>query len=148
MLNPPTDLWNLMSRVKMCTQLEDDVRQAKKAAGITFQGEGAFKKRKKSSVDYESWVRQRINMAFKEPIYKLLSQIRDKPYFKKPKPMGEDPKKFNKVEVFFPQRKMKQNKKMKVLLDQLVRDWHLKEFVDKEKTRVEKAEAKPNTIFD
>ena len=34
-------------------------------------------------------------MVFKEPIYKLLARIRDKPYFKKSEPMGGDPKKYN-----------------------------------------------------
>ena len=34
-LNPPTDLRNLMSRVKMFTRSEDDVRHAKKSTRIT-----------------------------------------------------------------------------------------------------------------
>ncbi|GFY88741.1 hypothetical protein Acr_06g0006810 [Actinidia rufa] len=46
-----------------------------------------------SSVDYEGWVRQGINMVFKEPIYKLFTRIREKLYFKKLTPMGGDPKK-------------------------------------------------------
>ena len=37
---------------------------------------------------------------------------------------------------------------LKIFLEELVRDRHLKEFVDKEKTRVEKVEAKPNPRFD
>ena len=44
MLNPPTDLWDLMSRVEMFAQLEDDVKKAKKATGITTKGEGPHKK--------------------------------------------------------------------------------------------------------
>ena len=43
-LNPPTDLWDLMSRVEMFTRLEDDVKQAEKAVGITTKGEGPHKK--------------------------------------------------------------------------------------------------------
>ena len=51
MLNPPTDLWDLMSRVKMFARLEDDIRQAEKDIGITSWGEGQFKKLKESSID-------------------------------------------------------------------------------------------------
>ena len=43
-------------------------------------------------VEYESRVRQGINVVFKEPIYKLLARIRDKLYFKNLKPMGVIPR--------------------------------------------------------
>ena len=74
-LNPPTDLQDFMSQVKIFARLEDDIRQAKKAMLVTSRGEGPFKKRKESSVDYESQVRQGINVIFKELIYKLLARI-------------------------------------------------------------------------
>ena len=57
MLNPPPNLWNLVSRVKIFTQLEDGVKQAKKATRTIVRGDDLFKKHKESSVDYESWVR-------------------------------------------------------------------------------------------
>ena len=94
-LNPLTYLQNLMSQVEMVVWLEDDAKQAEKAMGITTRGNGLHKKQKESSVDYQSWVRQGINVVFKEPIHKLLACIRDKPYFKKSKPMGEDPQRRN-----------------------------------------------------
>ena len=34
-------------------------------------------------------------MVFKEPIFKLVAKIQDKPYYTKPLPMGRDPKKTN-----------------------------------------------------
>ena len=43
---------------------------------------------------------------------------------------------------------MENYKALKEFLDQLVRDRHLKEFVDDEKTRVEKTKVKPNPKFD
>ena len=43
-LNPLNDLRDLMSQVKMFTRLEDDVKQAEKATGITTRGEGPYKK--------------------------------------------------------------------------------------------------------
>ena len=84
-----------MSRVEMFARLEDNVKQAKKATGTPNRGEGLFKKQKESFVEYEIQVRQEINVVFKEPIYKLLTQIRDKPYFRKPEHMGGDPKRRN-----------------------------------------------------
>ena len=64
-----------MSLVKMFAQLEEDVKQAEKVTGITTRGEGPYKKKKESSVDYQSRVRQRINVVFKESIHKLLARI-------------------------------------------------------------------------
>ena len=93
--NPPTDLWDLMSWVEMFARLEEDVKQAEKAMGMLARGEGPFKKQKENSVDHGNRARQGINMVFREPIHKLIARIRDKPYFKKPEPMGGDPKRRN-----------------------------------------------------
>ena len=91
-------------------------------------------------------------MVFKEPIYKLLARIRDKPYFRKPELMGGDPKKCNqhwKCSYHSEKgHKIENCRALKVFLDQLVRDGHLKEFVDEEKYRAEKAEVRPNLRFD
>ena len=73
-----------MSQVKMFSQLDDDVRQAERNTGITPREKGSSKGGNKSSVDHKSQARQGNNVVFKELIYKLLDQIRDKPYFKKP----------------------------------------------------------------
>ena len=53
-INLLIDLRDLMSWVEMFARLEDDVRQAKKATGVTSQGAWPFKKRKENSGDYES----------------------------------------------------------------------------------------------
>ena len=81
--------------VEMFTRLEDDIKQEKKVMGTSNRMESPFKKRKESSVDYESRVRKCINVVFKEPIYKLFDQIQDKTYFRKPEPMGGYPKRHN-----------------------------------------------------
>ncbi|XP_057489449.1 uncharacterized protein LOC130775334 [Actinidia eriantha] len=91
-LDPPISLRDLMSLVEMFAHLEDDVRQAKKTKGKVGRGETTAKRRKDGSSLYESRAKQGINVIFKEPIYKLLAKIRDKPYFKKPEPMGGQPK--------------------------------------------------------
>ncbi|GFY87855.1 hypothetical protein Acr_05g0014940 [Actinidia rufa] len=94
-LDPPTGLRDLMSRVEMFARLEDDVRESERTEGKLGRGEAAVKKRKDGSNLYETRVKQGINVVFKESIYKLLARIRDKPYFKKPEPMGGDPKRQN-----------------------------------------------------
>ncbi|XP_057481985.1 uncharacterized protein LOC130768895 [Actinidia eriantha] len=94
-LDPPTDLRDLMSQVEMFARLEDDVRQAERTEGKVSHSEVSVKKRKDGPSPYESRAKQEINVVFKEPIYKLLARIRDKPYFKKPEPMGGDPKRQN-----------------------------------------------------
>ena len=63
--------------------------------GSSSWGDGSFKKQREITIDYEGQVRQGINVVFKESIYKLLTWIPDKPYFKKPVPIGGDPKKCN-----------------------------------------------------
>ena len=70
---PPTDLRDLMSRVEILAQLENDVRQAEKAIRTTTQGEGTFKKFKENSIDYEKQARQEINVIFKD--IKVLDEV-------------------------------------------------------------------------
>ncbi|GFZ11574.1 hypothetical protein Acr_22g0009720 [Actinidia rufa] len=147
MLNPLMDLWDLMSWVEMFA-LEDNVRQAEKARGTTAQGEGSFKKRMESLVNYESRVRQGINVVFNEPIYKLLARILDEPYFRKPEPMGGDPRRCNqhwKCSYHDEQGHKTENcRALKFFHYQQVRDGHLKELLDEDKTQAEKAELNPN----
>ena len=52
MLNPSTELRDLMSWIEMFAHLEDDINQLEKAVGITTKGKGPHKKQKESSVDY------------------------------------------------------------------------------------------------
>ena len=76
----------------MFTRLEDYIKKVGKVIRTTTRGESLYKKHKENSVDYQSQVRQGINMVVKESIHNLLARIQDKPYFKNPKPMGGDPK--------------------------------------------------------
>ena len=79
----------------MFTWVKDNIQQAERATRMAPQGEAPFKKQKENAIDYEGQVRQGINVVVKEPNYKLLTQIWDKPYFKKPTPIGGNPKKRN-----------------------------------------------------
>ncbi|GFY92772.1 GPI-anchored adhesin-like protein, putative [Actinidia rufa] len=147
-LDPPTGLRDLMSRVEMFARLEDDVRESEKSEGKLGRGEAPVKKRKEGSSPYETRAKQGINVVFKEPIYKLLTRIRDKPYFNKSEPMGDDPKRQNQCWrcSYHSEKghKIENCRALKAFLEQLVHDGHLKEFVDNEKTQAEAAEAEAN----
>ncbi|XP_057493157.1 uncharacterized protein LOC130778645 [Actinidia eriantha] len=147
-LDPPIGLQDLMSRVEMFARLKDDVRESEKTEGKLGRGETSVKRRKDGSNPHEARAKQGINVVFKEPIYKLLARIRDKPYFKKPEPMGGDPKRRNQRWrcSYHGEKghKTESCRALKAFLEQLVQDGHLKEFVDHEKTRVEAVEAEAN----
>ena len=125
---------------------------SEKVTATTTRNEGPFKKRKESPIEYESRVRQGVNVVFKEPIYKILARIRDKPYFRKPEPMGGNPKRCNqrwKCSYHDEKgHKIENCRALKVFLGQLVRERHLKEFIDEAKTQAEKTEVRPNPRFD
>ncbi|PSS21414.1 Mediator of RNA polymerase II transcription subunit 13-like [Actinidia chinensis var. chinensis] len=146
--NPPTGLRDLMSWVEMFACLEDDVRESEKTEGKVGRGEALVKKRKDGFSPYETRAKQGINVVFKEPIYKLLARIKDKPYFKKSEPMGGNPKRRNqrwRCSYHGEKGHRTENyRALKAFLEQLVHDGHLKEFVDNEKTRVEAAETEAN----
>ncbi|GFZ21894.1 hypothetical protein Acr_29g0010560 [Actinidia rufa] len=147
-LDPPTGLRDLMSWVEMFARLEDDVRESEKTEGKLGRGETPVKRRKDGSNPYETRAKQGINVVFKEPIYKLLARIRDKPHFKKSEPMGGDPKRRNqrwRCSYHGEKRhKIENCRALKAFLEQLVHDGHLKEFMDNEKTRAEAAKTEAN----
>ena len=93
MPNPPVDLQDLMSWMEMFACLGDDVRQAEQASGSSSRGDGSFKRHKERTADNEDRVRKGINVVFGEPIYKLLTRIREKLYYRKLAPMEGHPKK-------------------------------------------------------
>ena len=89
----------------MFAQLEDDAKQVEKITVTSNRMEIPFKKRKERSIDYESQVRQGVNVIFKELIYKLIARIRDKPYFKKPETNGRRSQEAQlALEVFLPRK--------------------------------------------
>ncbi|GFY97538.1 hypothetical protein Acr_12g0000790 [Actinidia rufa] len=119
MLDPLTGLRDLMSRVEMFARLEDDVRQAEKTKGKVGRSKALVKRQKDDR-----------------------AQI----YFKKPEPMGGDPKRQNQRWrcSYHGEKghKIENYRALKAFLEQLFLDGHLKEFVDNEKTRAKATEAK------
>ena len=85
----------LMERIEQCSRVEEDFvspNQEKigdKAANN--EPKEAKKPRREESNGRGKKTLEGINTVFKDPIYKILPQIRDKPYFKWPLKLGGDP---------------------------------------------------------
>ena len=75
---------------------------------------------------------------FKEPIYRILPQIKDKPYFVWPPKMGGDPAKRESKPycVYHWERGhlIEQCQAYKSHLEHLVKNGHLKQYVDESKS--------------
>ena len=70
---------------------------------------------------------------FKEPLHKILKQIKNKPYFQWPSKMGGDPSRRNQnLYCTYHRGKRHTSEQCRILkdhLEQLVKSGHLKEFV-------------------
>uniref|UniRef100_A0A2N9HQ18 Uncharacterized protein n=1 Tax=Fagus sylvatica TaxID=28930 RepID=A0A2N9HQ18_FAGSY len=80
---------------------------------------------------------QAINTTFKEPIFKILPQIKNKPYFVWPARLGGDPASRESMSYCAYHREKghltETCRNYKALLEELVRDGHLHQFVDSAK---------------
>jgi hypothetical protein len=95
---PPLNMADLMSRIKQHVRVEEDRLQPQKqpdnnisAPKKSVQPETSRvqrKPRQPEPVTKESF--EAINTTFKEPIFRILPQIKDKPYFVWPAKMGGD----------------------------------------------------------
>ena len=74
-----------------------------------------------------------VNVTFKEPVHRILDQIKHEPYFRWPKKMGGDPSRRNQnLYCTYHRDKghtIKQCRVLKDHLGQLVKAGHLKKFV-------------------
>ena len=76
---------------------------------------------------------EEVNVAFKEPMHKIVDRIKNEPYFKWPNKMGGDPSRRNQS-LYYTYRRDKghtteQCRVLKDHLRQLVKAGYLKEFV-------------------
>lgn len=90
--------------------------------------EGDHQKDKPSETSYRG-----VNTVFKEPIYMVMSKIKDKPFFKWPKAIPSDPSRRD-PDKFCPYQKdhihmTKKCKSLKKILEDLVIKGHIQEFV-------------------
>jgi hypothetical protein len=142
---PPPNMSNLMSRIEQHVRVEEDGLQPQKqpddnilAQKKSVQPETSRVQRKPKQpepVTRESF--QAINTTFKEPIFRILPQIKEKPYFVWLAKMGGDPS-FRESKPFCTYHREKGHltencRNYKALLEELVRDGHLRQFIDSTK---------------
>ena len=91
---PPEDMRQLMRRIEEYKWLEDDRLQSKdKAPLINRSRPGVFPPKPHRDLRVqESKVQMReVNMAFNEPVHKIVNQITNEPFFRWPNKMGGTP---------------------------------------------------------
>ena len=152
---PPPNMSNLMSRIEQHVRVEEDGLQPQKqpddnipAQKKSVQPETSraqHRPKQLKPVTRESF--QAINITFKEPIFRILPQIKDKPYFAWPAKMGGDPA-FRKSKPYCAYHRERGHltescKNYKALLEELVRDGHLRQFVNNAKHQQQEHIPKP-----
>uniref|UniRef100_A0A2N9HKC3 RNase H type-1 domain-containing protein n=1 Tax=Fagus sylvatica TaxID=28930 RepID=A0A2N9HKC3_FAGSY len=142
---PPPDMSNLMSRIEQHVRVEEDGLQPQKQSGdnVVVQKKSAQPETSRAQrnpkqsgpVTRESF--QAINTTFKEPIFKILPQIKNKPYFAWPARLNGDPASRESMPYCAYHRERghltETCRNYKALLEELVRDGHLHQFVDNTK---------------
>ena len=91
---PPEDIRQLMRRIEEYKRLEDDWLQSKGKAPLVNQSRlGIFPSRLRRDLRIQEPEMQlgEINVAFKEPMHKIVDQIKNEPFFRWPNKMGGDP---------------------------------------------------------
>jgi hypothetical protein len=91
-----------------------------------------------------------VYTVFKEPIYRILPQIKDKPYFVWPPKLGDDPARRESKPYCAYHRERghltEQCRAYKSHLEHLVKNRHLKQYVDESKSSHQHAKAPTTTI--
>jgi len=90
-MRPPKDMRQLMRHIKEYKRLEDDRQQNKgKALIISHPRQGGFQSRPKKDLRIQEPSAQvgEVNVTFKEPMHRILDQIKNEPYFRWLNKMG------------------------------------------------------------
>ena len=133
---PPEDMRQLMRRIKEYKRLEDDRLQSKgKAPLVNRSRPRIFPPRPRRDLRVQEPEVQlgEVNVAFKEPVHKIVDRIKNEPFFRWPNKMGGDPSRRNQ-NLYYTYHRDKghtteQCRVLKDHLGQLVKVGHLKEFV-------------------
>nr|XP_023899224.1 uncharacterized protein LOC112011063 [Quercus suber] len=133
---PPEDMRQLMRRIEEYKRLEDDRLQNKgKAPMINHPRQNSFPPRIRGNVRMQGSEAPagEVNVAFKEPVHKILDKIKHQPYFRWPNRMGGDPTRRNQnLYCTYHKDKGHTTEQCRVLKDhlrQLAGAGYLKEFV-------------------
>uniref|UniRef100_A0A2N9FEF2 Retrotransposon gag domain-containing protein n=1 Tax=Fagus sylvatica TaxID=28930 RepID=A0A2N9FEF2_FAGSY len=139
---PATNMTDLMSRLEQHIRVEDDSKSSVRTAEVApatekkvTRPESSRAKKARSSTDPpKTGMCLAVYTMFKEPIYRILPLIKDKPYFVWPPKMGGDPaKRESKSYCAFHQERGHLTKKCQTYkshLEHLVKNGHLKQYVD------------------
>ena len=95
---PPKDMRQLMRCIKEYKHLEDDWMQSKgKAPVVNFPRQSEFQPRSQKDLRIQELELQlgEVNVTFKEPVHRIVDQIKNESYFKWPNKMGGDPSRRN-----------------------------------------------------
>ena len=133
---PLEDMRQLMRRIEEYKHLEDDRLQSKgKAPLLNCSRQGIFPSRPRKDLRMQEPEAQmeEVNVAFKEPIHKIVDRIKNETFFKWPNKMGGDPSRKNQnLYCTYHRDKGHTTEQCWVLkehLGQLVKAGYLKEFV-------------------
>ncbi|XP_050240952.1 uncharacterized protein LOC126689817 [Quercus robur] len=133
---PPEDMRQLMRRIEEYKHLEGDRLQNKgKAPLLGRSRQGVFPTRLKKDFRMQEPEAQigGVNVAFKEPVHKILDRIKNESFFRWPNKMGGDPSRRNQnLYCTYHRDKGHTTEQCRVLKDhlgQLVKAGYLKEFI-------------------
>ncbi|XP_023895031.2 uncharacterized protein LOC112006941 [Quercus suber] len=133
---PPEDMRQLMRRIEEYKRLEDDQLQSKgKAPVLNRPRQNVYTPRIRGNLRIQEPEAQvgKVNLAFREPVHRIVDKIKHEPYFRWPNKMGRDPSRRNQsLYCTYHKDKGHTTEQCRVLRDhlrQLVKAGHLKEFV-------------------
>ena len=135
---PPEDMRQLMRHIEEYKRLEDDRLQSKgKGSLVNRSRPGIFPPRPRRDLRIQESEVQlgEVNVAFKEPMHKIVDRIKNDPFFKWSNKMGRDPSRRNQnLYCTYHQDKGHTTEQCRVLKDhlgKLEKAGYLKEFVVK-----------------
>ncbi|XP_030964563.1 uncharacterized protein LOC115985804 [Quercus lobata] len=136
MRRPPEDIRQLIRRIEEYKRLEDDRLQNKVKTPVTNHPRHiGFQSRPQKDLRIQEPGPQmgKVNVAFKEPVHRIMDRIKNEPYFRWPNKMGGDLSNRNQNLYCTYHRDrghtIEQCRVLKDHLEQLVKVGYLKEFV-------------------
>uniref|UniRef100_A0A2N9HPE1 Uncharacterized protein n=1 Tax=Fagus sylvatica TaxID=28930 RepID=A0A2N9HPE1_FAGSY len=157
---PPLSMEDLMTRLEEHIRVEDDPKSSARTveAAPTMDkktsqlGQSQAKKSKRSADQPRAGTCMAVHTVFKQPIYRLLPFIKDQPYFEWPaKMLGDPATREGKPYCSYHRERghlTEQCRAYKYHLEQLVKNGHLRQYIDETKNSQQSIEAPKLTIKD
>jgi hypothetical protein len=157
---PPIGMADLMTRLEEHIRVEDDSKSSARTVEAvppadkkaTQPEQGQAKRPRRSTDQPRAGTCMAVHTTFKQPIYRLLPFIKDKPYFEWPAKMPGDPAtREGKPYCSYHRERghlTEQCRAYKYHLEQLVKNGHLRQYIDETKSSHQNTEAPKTTIKD